>query len=394
MSAGFSFSLTPVTKIQISIPSEEHRYEVAVGAGSLQSVGAAVRSTCPGAEKVVIVSNEKVFGLYGAAVVRSLESEGIAWASFLMPDGEECKSLETASEALAVFTSAKLSRSDAVVALGGGVVGDLTGFAASVYLRGIRFIQVPTTLLAMIDASVGGKTGVNTDFGKNLVGSFHHPAGVIADIDCLSTLEERELRSGMYEAVKQCALKGKDELVALGDFLGKYPLSQVAGSDFSAELRDDFSRLVEEQVRFKANVVMSDAREEPGRADRMSRKVLNFGHTTAHALEKVTGFTALTHGEAVGFGMLAAGNIGKLLEISPADSIGLLNDVVRRVGVLPSPKYIAIDDVLNSIEFDKKARGGSVEWILLEDIGKPVIVPGPEIPSNVIKESIENAISH
>ncbi|HUF02859.1 MAG TPA: 3-dehydroquinate synthase [Aridibacter sp.] len=371
-------------KIRLKYEPKPSGHDISVGIGLLSDAGIWLSDSMPAGSLAVIVSNEPVFGLYGETVAGSLKDSGFRTEVFLMPDGEIFKCLSTAEEALEFFSRSKLTRGDCVVALGGGVVGDLAGFAASVFLRGVRCFHIPTTLLAMIDSSVGGKTGVNTRFGKNLIGTFHHPSGVLIDVATLSTLDPRELRAGFYEAVKQAALSGRQMLEDVSEFLR---------DGLNADRTEAIAELVHRQVSFKASVVANDALESADRSDALSRKILNFGHTTAHALEKVTDYTCFRHGEAVGYGILAAADISKRLDVCPSDSIDLLNDVVRSVGVLPDASNISITDVLGAIERDKKASGSSVQWVLLEDIGRPVILSGSEIPPNVIKESIEHAIS-
>ena len=200
-----------------------------IGHDLLAELGKWVRK-CLGndAAKIAIVSNPTVFKLYGRQAKESLEAAGFAVSHFLIKDGEQHKNLRTAESALKVFAEAGLSRTDAVVALGGGVVGDLAGFAAAIYLRGIPFLQIPTTLLAMIDSSVGGKTGVNSAFGKNLIGAFHQPGGVLIDTSVLKTLPTRELTAGFCEAVKQGAISGKKLLNQTGDFLLRFPPDEIS----------------------------------------------------------------------------------------------------------------------------------------------------------------------
>ena len=387
------FQMTVLRTIKLGYEEKARSYEIAIGEGLLEYCGNWVRETIPSARKLAVVSNPTVYGIYGEKVTVSLDEAGFDVSFFLMPDGEEFKNLEVAEKILNHLNENGISREDAVVALGGGVVGDIAGFAASIHLRGISFMQIPTTLLAMVDSSVGGKTGVNSGFGKNLIGSFHQPAGVLADVATLATLDPREIAAGMYEAVKQAALAGKEELGRLGDFLRANDVSSVPSLVSDATRSGELCGLLAEQVSFKASVVGGDARESTARTDGLSRKILNFGHTTAHALEKCAGYGALRHGEAVGYGMLVAGELSKRLEICSSDSIDLLNDVVRTVGVLPGTGNISVDDVLDAIELDKKSGGGSVQWILLEDIGKPLIVSGQDIQPKPIRESIEHVIS-
>jgi 3-dehydroquinate synthase len=380
-------------KIQLDFERHGRSYEVRIGSRMLETAGEWAKEFVPSARKIALVSNPTVFGIYGGQISASISSAGFEISQYLMPDGEEFKDLENLAQVLEFFNENRITRADAVISLGGGVVGDLAGFAASVHMRGVEFLQIPTTLLAMIDASVGGKTGVNSRYGKNLIGSFYQPRGVLADIEALKTLDQRELAAGMYEAVKQSALSGRQELEDLRSFLKRMPASGLSKGIDDPDLAEGLIGLVEKQVRFKALVVSGDANEAFERADNRSRKILNFGHTTAHALEKCTGYSRFRHGEAVGYGILVAGEISKRLEICPADSIDLLNDVVRVVGVLPDTSNISVDDVLAAIELDKKSGGDAVQWILLEDIGKPLILSGPDIPPSVIKESIDQVIS-
>jgi 3-dehydroquinate synthase len=376
-------------KVLIELGGRPHVYQVNIGRELLPAGGAWARS-CLGADagKIALISNRKVFGLYGEEVRESLAASGFEVCVWLMGDGEEYKNFESLTEILNFFGRRNLRRTDAVVALGGGVVGDLAGFAASVYLRGISYLQIPTTLLAMIDSSVGGKTGINTDFGKNLIGSFYQPNGVLVDVGTLQTLEKRELVAGFCEAVKQGAVGGRELFDETGEFLQNYPPGQLRKRLGDEDCLQSTENLLVSQISFKAAIVKQDEREETVRIDAKSRKILNFGHTTAHALEKITDYRYFKHGEAVGYGILVAGEISKKLEICSQDSIELLNGVVRSVGNLPDTKNIRLDDLLDLFIYDKKTIGKSLQWILLEDIGKPTILTGRDIPRSLIKESL------
>ncbi len=380
-------------KIQLEFGGNPGSYEILVGRGALKDAGKWARETLGSRRKIAVVSNPTVFEIYGEMVSKSLSNAGFDVCHYLMPDGEEFKDLKNASKVLDFLSDQRITRADAVVSLGGGVVGDMAGFAASIHLRGVDLLQIPTTLLAMVDSSVGGKTGVNSGFGKNLIGSFYQPKGVLADVAVLVTLDERELAAGMYEAVKQAALSGRTMLNRLRAFLSESPVAELPLKLDDPVVANALVELISEQIRYKASVVSEDARESFGRSDGRSRKILNFGHTTAHALEKCTGYSRLRHGEAVGYGILVAAEISKRLEKCPEDSIDLLNDVVRIVGVLPDTSNISVDDVLAAIELDKKSSGNAVQWVLLEDIGMPLILSGPEIPPSVIKESINHILS-
>ncbi|MDQ3374855.1 MAG: 3-dehydroquinate synthase, partial [Acidobacteriota bacterium] len=291
--------------------------------------------------------------------------------------------------ALKFFAENKLSRTDAVVAVGGGVVGDLAGFAAAVYLRGVSFLQIPTTVVAMIDSSVGGKTAVNTEFGKNLIGAFYQPHGVLIDIETLQTLPRRELSAGFCEAIKQGVIADKKLFAQTADFLENFSLYKFKNNFSNKEFVIEFQDLIHAQVDFKAQIVMQDERESTERVDAKSRKILNYGHTLAHALEKVTDYKYFKHGEAVGYGILFAAELSKNLGIFNEDELKLLNDVVQRVGILPKLHGIDPERVLEAFNFDKKVVDDSLQWVLLEEIGAPIIRRNKEIPSPTLSKTLK-----
>jgi len=260
--------------------------------------------------------------------------------------------------------------------MGGGVVGDLAGFAASVHLRGIAVLQIPTTLLAMVDSSVGGKTGVNSPAGKNVIGSFHPPAGVLIDVDVLLTLPAREMTAGFCEMIKQGAIGGRDLLMQTSELLS-------TPSDYSA-LPKTLADVIAAHVTFKAAIVAADPRELPGRRDAKSRKILNFGHTLAHALETATDYRYFKHGEAVGYGIMFAAELSKSLALCDGKVVKSLNDVVHSVGPLPPLANVDPDKVLAAFRSDKKNLAGSLQMVLLKGIGKPVILTENDIPRTAI----------
>ena len=273
-----------------------------------------------------------------------------------------------------------LERGDGIVSLGGGVVGDVAGFAAGVYLRGVSFIQVPTSLLAQVDSSVGGKTGVNLPGGKNLVGSFHQPRAVIADVQTLTTLPPRELVAGWCECVKQGAVSSRKLFKETTDCLRTSPREGLISSRLE--------QLIACHCAFKASIVVADEREDPGRTDRRSRRILNFGHTIAHALETVTNYQRFRHGEAVGKGMLVAGELSKNLGLLAQTELELLREAVSLCGPLPSTQDLDERAVVSAIAHDKKRTAGQVKWVLLERIGKPRIVDGKEIGATLLRKSV------
>lgn len=366
--------------------SPDGSYAVEIGSGTLSAAGKWARR-CLGKEvgRVCIVSDANVYSLFGEIVTRSLSDAGFSTSSFLIGDGETHKGLKTVEACLTALSDDGIGRSDAIVALGGGVVGDVAGFAAAIHMRGIRFVQVPTTVVAMVDSSVGGKTGVNSSRGKNMIGAFHRPSGVLADVETLRTLPAREFTSGLYEMVKHALLRGRADTTAIDRFLALSPAERL-------EAGSEFAQLAAVNLQFKASIVGRDERESTRRRDGKSRKILNLGHTLAHALEKITDYRKLRHGEAVGYGLLFAAELSKSLALLDEKSVKLLNGVVHRVGELPAIDNIDIKEVLEVFRFDKKQVSGSVDLVLLKDIGRPVLVSSDQIPVTAIKKALRNVL--
>ncbi|MDQ4120206.1 MAG: 3-dehydroquinate synthase [Acidobacteriota bacterium] len=380
------------TIIKIEFERVSDDYEIRVGAGLLESIGDFAKNLLSEKpRKICLFSNPKVYKLYGNRTEQSLKLAGFEVLTFLMKDGERYKNWKSLEEALEFFSEQKLTRVDAVVALGGGVVGDLAGFAAAIYLRGIPFIQVPTTLLAQIDSSVGGKTGINSPKVKNSIGAFYQPRCVLVDVETLKSLAPRELAAGFYEVVKHAALSGKPLLAQTQNFLTRFPLKQYEklfaekNADFLSQLQD----LISANIAFKAEIVAGDERETVNRNDNRSRKILNFGHTIGHALEQLTQYKLLKHGEAVAYGMFAAADLSKRLGKLNGDDLRLLNEVLLSVGRLPELKSVASEQVIAALTHDKKAVGNSFKWILLEEIGRTAIVDNKEISPEIVRDSLE-----
>ena len=375
-------------RLQVRLPALQTNYEIKIGAGLLSELGREARAVLgPGPFRAALISNSNVFDHYGKRALQSLRAGNFKTTHWLMPDGERHKSLRSWERALKFLTTSGLERGDAVVALGGGVVSDLAGFAAATYLRGVPFVQVPTTLLAQIDACVGGKTGVNLPAGKNLVGAFHQPQVVVIDPVTLQSLPRRELTSGWCEAVKQGAV-GSRKL-----FDQTCRLLRRGGTDFNLRLQNgvpqtEVCAAIEAHCRFKASIVARDEREDVSRTDYQSRRILNFGHTTAHALEKMTGYRRFRHGEAVGYGMLVAGEISKNLGMLGSGELESLRDAVRLCGPLPRADDLAIDTIRRAMRHDKKSAGGVTKWVLLERIGRARIVDGNEIDKPTLRSSL------
>ena len=377
--------------VSVRLPARQTNYEIKIGPGLLSELGREVRAVLgPHSRRAALISNPIVFKHYGELARQSLKAANFKTTQWLMPDGERHKSFRSLELALKFLTESTLERGDVVLALGGGVVGDLAGFAAATYLRGIAFVQVPTTLLAQIDASVGGKTAVNLPAGKNLVGAFHQPRLVIIDTQTLRTLARRELTSGWCEAVKQGAVGSRK----LFDQTRRLLIS--VGANFKLGLENKAQTEIGETIaahcRFKAAIVAGDEREEIGRADQRSRRILNFGHTTAHAIEKITQYRRFRHGEAVGYGLLVAGEISKNIGMLASGELESLREAVRLCGPLPPADDLSIDEITAAMKGDKKSVAGVTNWVLLERIGRARIVPGDEIDKRTLRSSLRTGL--
>jgi 3-dehydroquinate synthase len=359
-----------------------HEYEIRIGQNLRLEAGDVARR-CLGnrAQRIALISSRRVFSLYGPDLLKTLRASGFTVKPWSIGDGERYKSIQTVERVLRFLNESRLERSDGVVALGGGVVGDVAGFAAAIYLRGIPFMQIPTTLLAQIDSSVGGKTGVNMAGGKNLIGSFHQPAAVISDTETLRTLPVRELVAGWCECVKQGAVGSRKLFQETTDFLQTCRSKDALNSS-------RLEQLIASHCAFKASIVAADQREDLTRTDHRSRRILNFGHTIAHALETVTNYRRFRHGEAVGQGMLVAAELSKNLGLLNQTELELLVEAIKLCGPLPSARDLNERTVVSAIAHDKKRTAGRVQWVLLERIGRPRIVDGKEINSTLLRKSV------
>ena len=329
-------------------------YEILFERGALARCGTYIRAVT-GASRAAVITDTNVAGFYAAEVRASLKSAGFDASLFVFPAGEASKTLTTVSEMLSFLAGQSLTRGDIVVALGGGVTGDMAGFAAACYLRGIRFVQIPTSLLAQIDSSVGGKTGVDLPQGKNLCGAFHQPALVLIDPDTLDTLPARFFADGMGEAVKYGCIKS-------------LPLFERIEQENPHDFIDD---LIYECVDIKRRVVERDEKETG------ERMLLNFGHTLGHALEKYHHFTGLTHGEAVGIGMVRIAQAGEHNGITAGGTARRIAEVLRRLG-LPQSDPAPLPELLRAAHADKKRAADGLNLVLLKEIGSALIQKVPE----------------
>jgi 3-dehydroquinate synthase len=341
----------------VTVPVPGRAYEVTIAPGILASAHGHLPAL-PGATTAFVISDRAVSDLYYGALANALGDRGLASVLLLVPIGEEAKSLRGYESLLRQLAGREAHRDDAILALGGGAVGDLAGFVASTYMRGLPFVQIPTTLTAQVDAAIGGKTAVNLPEGKNLVGTFAQPIAVLADLDVLATLDERDYRSGLAEVAKY-ALTLDDELLAL---LESDPAPVLARDVVVME--DVIARC----VAAKARVVAEDER------DASARLILNYGHTLGHALERLDAFQGRTHGEAVAIGMVFAAVLAERRGLAPGLS-ARTERLLRSLGLEAARPLPAAEDVLRCLRLDKKYRGG-VRFVLLEEVGRPVVVDG------------------
>jgi len=337
----------PDVMARLAIELPHHRYDVLIEPGSLDRLGEAVRARAPHAE-CALFCDGAVAGTLGVRAQSALERAGYRVTVGRLEPGEQWKTLDAVRDLYDVLLGARLERRAPVIALGGGVTGDTVGFAAATYLRGVPFVQCPTTLLAMVDSSVGGKVGVNVPQGKNLVGAFHQPVVVVVDPLALTTLPTRELRCGLAECIKHGAIRD----AGLLDFIEREHASLLACDP------DALTELVQRNVAIKAAVVMADERESGVRAH------LNFGHTFAHAIEATVGYGELLHGEAVGLGMIAASVLARRLGVCGDEVPRRLRELVASVG-LPTVASLPSDErLLEAMSLDKKVAGGRLRFVL------------------------------
>jgi 3-dehydroquinate synthase len=342
-------------------------YPIVIGSGLIARADLLAQHV-PGRD-VLLVTNTTVGPLYSAALRAGLGDRRIVEVT--LPDGESHKTLVTVSRMLDVLVANRFARDATVLALGGGVVGDMAGFAAACYQRGVAYVQVPTTLLAQVDSSVGGKTGVNHPGGKNLIGAFHQPAAVIADTDTLKTLPPRELRAGLAEVIKYGLIC--DE--ALFGWL-EQNMDALLAHDAAA-----LSHIIRRSCEIKAEIVGRDEREQGDRA------LLNLGHTFGHALESTTGYTRWLHGEAVGAGLLMAATMSRESGLLQADYVERLRRLLVRTGLPTEARDLGADAVLEHMRIDKKVKSGRIRLVLLRSIGASFVTA--DYPDAALRRTLE-----
>jgi len=357
----------------ISVHLQETDYQIAIAPDLLSDIGEQLKELNIG-KQILIVSNPVIFNHYGEAMIASLESANFSVCYQILPAGERHKTLLSVQKIYDTALEHHLERSSTIIALGGGVIGDMAGFAAATWLRGINVIQVPTSLLAMVDAAIGGKTGVNHPQGKNLIGAFHQPKFVLIDPHVLKTLPQREFRAGMAEVIKYGVIWNAELFEQLER------AEQLDNLDRMSP--DLLQQILAHSCQAKADVVSQDEKEGGLRA------ILNYGHTIGHAIETLTDYRLLNHGEAVAIGMSVAGQIAVKMGFWEQESTQRQDQLIRKTE-LPKkvPPMLAIDDILETLKSDKKVQAGKVRFILPEKIGSATITDQvmPELLREVIQ---------
>lgn len=355
---------------KVRVELGERSYDIVIESGILPNIGERIKGF--NFSKVAVISNPTVFNLYGDVVINSMKNAGFETLSVIIPDGEEYKNFNQTYQILTELLKNKLDRKSCLIALGGGVIGDITGFVASIYMRGIDFIQVPTTLLSQVDSSVGGKTGVNHELGKNMIGTFYQPRLVWIDIDTIKTLPKREILCGIAEIIKYGVIWDKDFF----EFLEKN-----RDSILTLEAKH-LTHIIRRSCEIKAEVVSKDEKEAGLRA------ILNYGHTIGHAIETETGYRRYLHGEAIAIGMHLEARLSQIMGLVDDKQALKIKEVIDSYN-LPSelPEGLDADKLILHMKLDKKVEAGEMKFILPEKIGKVKIQKGIDI------EAIRKALS-
>lgn len=345
---------------RVPVSLAERSYDILIGSGLLAAD--ATWGGLPSATQALIVTNETVGPLYAAALQAKLAARYREVHLLSLPDGESYKDWATMNLVFDALLERGCDRKTVLFALGGGVIGDMTGFAAACYMRGVPFVQVPTTLLAQVDSSVGGKTAVNHPLGKNMIGAFYQPQRVVCDLDTLATLPERELSAGLAEVIKYGPIADAGFLTWL----------EVNIEGLRRREPTLLAHAIRRSCEIKAQVVGADEREGGLRA------ILNFGHTFGHAIEAGLGFGVWLHGEAVAAGMVMAADLSERLGLTPVGLLARLAQLIERAGLPVRGPRLGADEYLRHMRVDKKAEGGDIRFVLIEGLGKAVLRPAPD----------------
>lgn len=353
----------------LTVDLGERSYQIIIGADLLGQAGQMIKAITPG-KKILLVSNATVYGLYGDRCVDALAESGFEIVLALMPDGEEYKNMQEVLNIVDQGVQGRMERSGLCVALGGGVVGDLAGFVAAIYQRGIDFVQIPTTLLAQVDSSVGGKVAINHSQGKNLLGAFHQPRLVIIDISVLKTLKRRDYLSGLGEVVKYGVIYDESFFNYL----------EGAVPDILQQEENCLQKIIRRSCEIKSEIVAVDETEAGKRA------ILNLGHTFGHAVEKLGNYNKYSHGEAVALGIVAAANLSLRLGLMSEEDVYRIKNLFARLSINTSFPPFAAEDIIEVMYRDKKVKNKRIHFVLPRGIGDYIIT------DNITEQQIETAI--
>lgn len=359
-----------MNEITVNLPQDD--YQITIAPGSLDQIGDRIAKLKLG-RKVLLISNPEIFRYYGKATIASLETAGFEVYTHLIAAGEPYKTLESVRQIYNVALENHFERSSTFIALGGGVIGDLTGFAAATWLRGVNFVQIPTSLLAMVDAAIGGKTGVNHPQGKNLIGAFYQPKLVAIDPHVLATLPTREFRAGIAEVIKY-------GIIWDADLFNK--LEQAKSIDSFAKIDPELLQtILVRSAKVKADIVSKDEKEAGLRA------ILNYGHTIGHAVESLTNYQSFVHGEAVAIGMVAAGKMSAAIGDWSAQEASRQDELIKKARLpLKIPPQLSKQAIITTLQSDKKVKAGKVRFVMPTEIGLATITD--KVTTKIIEQVI------
>ena len=360
---------------RIPVQLKQNSYDVFIASGLLERAGRELQRVLPSRNsQIVVITSSNVRRHWGERLERSLKREKLAYSVLEMNDGEPAKRLQTVEQLAEQMAQLGADRRTLLVAFGGGVIGDSVGFLASIFMRGVPVVQIPTTVLAQVDASIGGKTGVNLRAGKNLIGTFHQPKTVLIDPQVLDTLDEREFGAGLFESLKCGVIRDRK----LFELMTEHP-GRIRARD-----KKVLERIIVDSVWVKASIVQADEHESD------LRRILNFGHTVGHALEAATSYMQLLHGEAVAWGMIVAGAIAREARVCDEKTADKIEEAVRAYGPLPAIRA-NLSEIMDKLRSDKKTVAGTVHFVLPVKIGKVRIVSG--IGNDVLERAIRTVVS-
>ncbi len=366
---------------KLTLALKSSHTDIYIGEEILSKLGSyLLKAKLPG--RVIVISDSNVSKIYGGVVKHALRSSGLKCDVLSLPQGERTKSIEFAKKLCKSLLEMGARRDCVLLALGGGVIGDLTGFVASTYMRGVDLIQVPTTLLAQVDAGIGGKTGVNTEEAKNIIGTFYQPKIVFSDVAALITLPPKEIRNGLAEVIKYGVIADPSLFELLEKQIQHLKLPKLAGAKDIRPLLSIWKNIVKRSAAIKVSVVRADEREMTGK-----RLVLNFGHTVGHAIEALEGYKGLSHGESVAVGMVAASRIALKLKLIKKEKAGRIEALIKAANLPAEIKGLDAEDIIAKLILDKKVRDGKIVFVLPRSIGSIVIKN--DVPVRIVRQVLK-----